>query len=174
MGSFPHELPGYRHISRDDVREIFDKKWGVTLRPEPGLRIPNMFDSALGKKFLGLYVQGEDIAQSDPNTTHVHAALRSMDMVIVQDLFLNETSKFAHVFLPGTSFLEKMEHLQMPNAVSIACAQSWNQRLARPNTKLHAILLVQWVMTCHTHKRQKSWMKLLLQLQRLQEFHSNT
>jgi len=107
MGSFPHELPGYRHISRDDVREIFNKKWGVTLRPEPGLRIPNMFDAALGKKFRGLYVQGEDIAQSDPNTTHVHAALRSMDMVIVQDLFLNETSKFAHVFLPGTSFLEK-------------------------------------------------------------------
>ena len=107
MGSFPHELPGYRHISRDDVRDIFNKKWGVTLRPEPGLRIPNMFDSALGGKFRGLYVQGEDIAQSDPNTTHVHAALRAMDMVIVQDLFLNETSKFAHVFLPGTSFLEK-------------------------------------------------------------------
>ena len=107
MGSFPHELPGYRHISRDDVRDIYNKKWGVTLRPEPGLRIPNMFDSALGNKFRGLYVHGEDIAQSDPNTTHVHAALRAMDMVIVQDLFLNETSKFAHVFLPGTSFLEK-------------------------------------------------------------------
>ncbi len=107
MGSFPHELPGYRHISGAKVREIYDKKWGVTLRAEPGLRIPNMFDSALGKKFLGLYVQGEDIAQSDPNTTHVHAALRAMEMVIVQDLFLNETSKFAHVFLPGTSFLEK-------------------------------------------------------------------
>ncbi len=107
MGSFPHELPGYRHISGAQVREIYNKKWGVTLRAEPGLRIPNMFDSALGKKFLGLYVQGEDIAQSDPNTTHVHAALRAMEMVIVQDLFLNETSKFAHVFLPGTSFLEK-------------------------------------------------------------------
>jgi len=107
MGSFPHELPGYRHISGAQVREIYNKKWGVVLRAEPGLRIPNMFDSALGKKFLGLYVQGEDIAQSDPNTTHVHAALRAMEMVIVQDLFLNETSKFAHVFLPGTSFLEK-------------------------------------------------------------------
>ncbi len=107
MGSFPHELPGYRHISGADVRGIYDKKWGVTLRPEPGLRIPNMFDSALAKQFMGLYVQGEDIAQSDPNTTHVHAALRAMKLVIVQDLFLNETSKFAHVFLPGTSFLEK-------------------------------------------------------------------
>ncbi len=107
MGSFPHELPGYRHVSRGDVRDIFNKKWGVTLKAEPGLRIPNMFDSALGGKFLGLYIQGEDIAQSDPNITHVHAALRAMEMVIVQDLFLNETSKFAHVFLPGTSFLEK-------------------------------------------------------------------
>jgi formate dehydrogenase major subunit len=66
-----------------------------------------MFDSALGGSFRGLYVQGEDIAQSDPNTQHVEAALRSMDLVVVQDLFLNETARFAHVFLPGTSFLEK-------------------------------------------------------------------
>ena len=107
MGSFPHELPGYRHISNPETRKIFDDKWGVTLDSEPGMRIPNMFDAALAGEYRGLYVQGEDIAQSDPNTSHVHAALRAMDMVIVQDLFLNETSKFAHVFLPGTSFLEK-------------------------------------------------------------------
>ena len=66
-----------------------------------------MFDSALDGTFRGLYVQGEDIAQSDPNTQHVEAALRAMDLVVVQDLFLNETARFAHVFLPGTSFLEK-------------------------------------------------------------------
>ena len=107
MGSFPHELSGYRHISDPLNRAPFDKKWGITLQPEPGLRIPNMFDAALSGEFRGLYIQGEDIAQSDPNTVHVQAALRAMDMVIVQDLFLNETSKFAHVFLPGTSFLEK-------------------------------------------------------------------
>ena len=107
MGSFPHELPGYRHISGEAVRTIYNKKWGVELRPEPGLRIPNMFDAALAGQFRGIYVHGEDIAQSDPNTVHVHAALRAMDMVIVQDLFINETAKFAHVFLPGTSFLEK-------------------------------------------------------------------
>ena len=75
--------------------------------PSPGLRIPNMFDAALAGTFRGLYVQGEDIAQSDPNTQHVEAALRAMDLVVVQDLFLNETARFAHVFLPGTSFLEK-------------------------------------------------------------------
>ncbi len=107
MGSFPHELPGYRHVSIPEVRAVFEERWGVPIQPEPGLRIPNMFDSALGGTFKGLYVQGEDIAQSDPNTAHVEAALRAMTLVVVQDLFLNETARFAHVFLPGTSFLEK-------------------------------------------------------------------
>ena len=107
MGSFPHELPGYRHVSGADVRGIYERLWGVPLLAEPGLRIPNMFDAALGGSFRGLYIQGEDIAQSDPNTRHVEAALRAMDLVVVQDLFLNETARFAHVFLPGTSFLEK-------------------------------------------------------------------
>ncbi|MDP1711058.1 MAG: formate dehydrogenase subunit alpha [Candidatus Nanopelagicaceae bacterium] len=107
MGSFPHELPGYRHISNPKTREIFENVWGRKIKAEPGLRIPNMFDAAISGEFKGLYVQGEDIAQSDPNTSHVHAALRAMELIIVQDLFLNETSKFAHVFLPGTSFLEK-------------------------------------------------------------------
>jgi formate dehydrogenase major subunit len=107
MGSFPHEFPGYRHVGRDDVRAIYEELWGKKLHAEPGLRIPNMFDSALAGTFRGLYVQGEDIAQSDPNINHVHAALRAMDLVVVQDLFLNETARFAHVFLPGTSFLEK-------------------------------------------------------------------
>ncbi|MGW1681568.1 formate dehydrogenase subunit alpha [Saccharopolyspora sp. NPDC002376] len=107
MGSFPHELPGYRHVSDDAVREVFEELWQRPVVSEPGLRIPNMFDSALDGSFRGLYVQGEDIAQSDPNTSHVHAALRSLDLLVVQDLFLNETAKLAHVFLPGTSFLEK-------------------------------------------------------------------
>ncbi len=107
MGSFPHELPGYRHVSDDTVRGQFEELWGTTILSEPGLRIPNMFDAALDGTFKALYVQGEDIAQSDPNITHVHAALAAMDLVVVQDLFLNETSKFAHVLLPATSFLEK-------------------------------------------------------------------
>lgn len=107
MGSFPHEFSGYRHVSDDSTRELFASLWGTQMRAEPGLRIPNMLDAALTNTFRGIYIQGEDIAQSDPNTEHVMAALSSMDMVIVQDLFLNETSKYAHVFLPGTSFLEK-------------------------------------------------------------------
>ncbi len=107
MGSFPHEFPGYRHVSDDTVRHMFEETWGRPLDSEPGLRIPNMFDGAIEGTFKALYVQGEDIAQSDPNTHHVQAALASLELCVVQDLFLNETAKFAHVFLPGTSFLEK-------------------------------------------------------------------
>ncbi|AXB42110.1 formate dehydrogenase subunit alpha [Amycolatopsis albispora] len=107
MGSFPHELSGYRHVSDDAVREVFETLWDRPLLAEPGLRIPNMFDAAIDGTFRALYVQGEDIAQSDPNTKHVTAALEALDLLVVQDLFLNETAKFAHVFLPGTSFLEK-------------------------------------------------------------------
>jgi len=107
MGSFPHELPGYRHVSDSTTRTSFEDAWGVTLQPEPGLRIPNMFDAALTGSFKGLYCEGEDIVQSDPDTQHVAAALMAMECIVVQDLFLNETAKYAHVFLPGSSFLEK-------------------------------------------------------------------
>jgi formate dehydrogenase major subunit len=107
MGSFPHELPGYRHISDATTRALFEAAWNVGLEPEPGLRIPNMLDASIDGSFKGLYVQGEDIAQSDPDTQHVTDALSALECLVVQDLFLNETAKFAHVFLPGSSFLEK-------------------------------------------------------------------
>jgi len=107
MGSFPHEYSAYRHVSDPVVRGAFEKEWGVQLQSEPGLRIPNMFEAALDGTFKAMYVQGEDFVQSDPNTHHVNAAMASLECCIVQDLFLNETAKFAHVFLPGSSFLEK-------------------------------------------------------------------
>ena len=107
MGSFPHELPGYRHVKGDAVRDIFERAWGVKIDNEPGLRIPNMLDAAVEGTFKGLYCQGEDILQSDPDTKHVAAGLAAMDCVIVHDLFLNETANYAHVFLPGSTFLEK-------------------------------------------------------------------
>ena len=107
MGSFPHELPGYRHVADPEAHALFQDNWGVSLSTAPGLRIPNMFSAALEGSFKGIYVEGEDIAQSDPDTQHVLAALSAMECVVVQDLFLNETAKFAHVFLPGASFLEK-------------------------------------------------------------------
>ena len=107
MGSFPHEFPGYRHVSDQATRDLFGNHWGVKLDHEPGLRIPNMLDFAIDGMFKGIYIEGEDIAQSDPNTKHVTHALKEMECVIVQDLFLNETAMYAHVFLPGSSFLEK-------------------------------------------------------------------
>ncbi len=107
MGSFPHELTGYRHVSDDATREMFEATWGVPLSADPGRRIPNMLDDAVEGSFKALYIQGEDIAQSDPDTQHVTAGLRAMECVVVQDIFLNETAKYAHVFLPGSSFLEK-------------------------------------------------------------------
>jgi len=107
MGSMPHEFPGYRHVSDDETRAQFEQAWGVKLSADPGLRIPNMLDLAAEGSFKAVYCVGEDIAQSDPDTQHVTHALESMECVIVQDLFLNETAKFAHVFFPGASFLEK-------------------------------------------------------------------
>ena len=107
MGSFPHEYPGYRHVSDAGVRGLYEEVWGVALNAEPGLRIPNMLDDAVEGRFKGLYIQGEDIAQSDPDTQHVTAGLRAMECVVIQDIFLCETAKYAHVFLPGCSFLEK-------------------------------------------------------------------
>src|SRR4029450_5144379 len=107
MGSFPHELSGYRHISDTATRALFESVWKVQLDPEPGLRIPNMFDAALDGSFKGMYIQGEDMAQSDPNTQHIEGAMRAMECVVVQDLFLNETAKFAHVFLTGSTFSEE-------------------------------------------------------------------
>jgi len=107
MGSMPHEYPGYRHVSDEATRSLFEAAWGRPLSAEPGLRIPNMLDYAIEGSFKALYCVGEDIAQSDPDTQHVTHALESMECVIVQDLFLNETAMYAHIFFPGASFLEK-------------------------------------------------------------------
>jgi formate dehydrogenase major subunit len=107
MGSFPHELSGYRHIADDATRAMFEALWQKPLDAEPGLRINNMLDAACDGRFKAVYIQGEDILQSDPNTHHVAAGLAAMECVVVQDLFLNETANYAHVFLPGSTFLEK-------------------------------------------------------------------
>ncbi len=107
MGSMPHEYPGYRHVSDPAAKALFESAWGSPLSDEPGLRIPNMLDLASEGRFKALYCVGEDIVQSDPNTQHVTHALEHMECVIVQDLFLNETAMYAHVFFPGASFLEK-------------------------------------------------------------------
>ena len=75
MGSFPHELSGYRHVSDAATRALFEAEWGVAIDPEPGMRIPNMLDAATDGEFKAIYIQGEDILQSDPDTKHVAAGL---------------------------------------------------------------------------------------------------
>ena len=107
MGSFPHEFPGYRHVSDDAARMVFEQEWGVPLNNKPGLRIPNMIEEGIAGSFKGMYIQGEDVFHSDPNTSHIEAGFKGMECIVVQDLFLNETAKFAHIFLPGSTFLEK-------------------------------------------------------------------
>jgi formate dehydrogenase major subunit len=107
LGSWPHVFSGYRFVTDDATRASFEAEWGVELDGEPGLRLPNMFDAALTGHFKGMYIMGEDPVQSDPNQNHIIAAMKSMECVIIQDLFLNETSKYAHIFLPGSSSLEK-------------------------------------------------------------------
>ncbi len=107
LGSWPHMFSGYRFVTDPDVRGSFEQEWGIELDAEPGLRLPNMFDAALTGAFRGMYIQGEDPVQSDPNRAHIVAALKQMECVIVQDLYLTETARYAHVFLPGSSALEK-------------------------------------------------------------------
>ncbi|MEQ1904873.1 MAG: formate dehydrogenase subunit alpha [Pirellulaceae bacterium] len=107
MGSYPHELPGYRSVKDEATRNQFNSYWNTVIDSEPGYRIPNMLDAAVAGTFKAMYIQGEDVAQSDPNTQHVQAALRNLECLIVQDIFFNETCKFAHVIFPGASFLEK-------------------------------------------------------------------
>ena len=107
LGSWPHVFSGYRFVTDEATRTSFEAEWGVPLDPEPGLRLPNMLDSAVAGSFKAMYVMGEDPVQSDPNQHHVIAALKAMECVVLHDLFLNETSKYAHVFLPGSSSLEK-------------------------------------------------------------------
>jgi formate dehydrogenase major subunit len=107
LGSWPHMFTGYRFVTDDAVRATFERDWKLELDPEPGLRLPNMFDAAVAGTFKGIYIQGEDPVQSDPNRNHITAAMAAMECVIVQDLFLNETAAYAHVFLPGSSSLEK-------------------------------------------------------------------
>ncbi len=126
MGSFPHELPGYRHISEGHTVEMFESLWGRPLDKEPGLRIPNMIDAALDGSFKGS-TSREDILQSDPNTQHMAAGLAAMECAVVQtSLFLVETANYALPAcssLPGSTFSRRTAPSPMPNA-----AFSWSAR----------------------------------------------
>jgi formate dehydrogenase major subunit/formate dehydrogenase alpha subunit len=107
LGPLPATFPGYQSITNPEVREKFEKAWGVAMSPEIGLKSVEMLDKACEGKFKGIFILGEDPAQTGPNVHEVRRALSSLEFLVVQDIFHTETTKHAHVILPGASFAEK-------------------------------------------------------------------
>jgi len=107
LGPLPATLPGYQPVSDAKSREKFEKAWGVKISPKPGLKSVEMLDECRRGNFKGLFILGEDPAQTDPDLHHVWKALESVEFLVVQDIFHTETTRFAHVILPGASFAEK-------------------------------------------------------------------
>ncbi len=107
MGAEPSSLPGYRHISDEKARAVFEKIWDVKLDGVPGMRLPDMLRGGLDGRFKGIYIMGEDIVQTDPDSNRIIESLSNMETVVVHDLFKTSTAEYAHVLLPGSSFLEK-------------------------------------------------------------------
>jgi formate dehydrogenase major subunit len=107
MGTQPTDYPGYQKVDNDEVREKFEKAWGVKLNPRPGLKATEVFPAAIEGKIRGLFICGEDPIVSDPDTSHVEKALRSLDFLVVQELFMTATAQYADVVLPAVSYAEK-------------------------------------------------------------------
>jgi formate dehydrogenase major subunit len=107
MGALPDTFTDYRPVTDDEITSSFERRWGVEMKREPGMKIPEMFDAAVEGRLKAMYIFGEDVAQTDPDTEHVVEALESLDFLVCQDIFENETTKYADVILPASSFLEK-------------------------------------------------------------------
>ncbi len=107
MGCQPHQGAGYFPVAEQKIQDFYTQKYGVVHPTKAGLKIPEMFDAAINKEIKGLWIIGEDIVQTDPNSNHVIEAMRALDLLVVQEIFMSETAKYADVVLPGTTFLEK-------------------------------------------------------------------
>lgn len=107
MGALPDLLPGYQPVADGAVRARFDIVWQCSVPDRTGLRIPQMFDAACAGELRALYVIGEDVATSDPNTAHVREALDSCELVICHDLFRSATADVADIVFPAAAALEK-------------------------------------------------------------------
>jgi formate dehydrogenase major subunit len=107
MGALPDTYTAYRRVDNEEVARSFERRWGVALPRQVGYKIPEMFDAAVAGKLKAMYIFGEDVAQTDPNTAHVIHALESLEFLVCQDIFLTETTKYADVVLPASAFLEK-------------------------------------------------------------------
>jgi formate dehydrogenase major subunit len=107
MGALPDTFTAYRSVGDEDTARLFEDAWGVNLPREKGLTIPQMFDAAVAGELKAMYIFGEDVAQTDPNTAHVVAALENLEFLVCQDIFQTETTRYADVILPASAFLEK-------------------------------------------------------------------
>jgi len=128
MGAFPTVFTFYRHISDEKTRRQFESIWQKTLDTNVGLTIPQMFQAAIDGKLKGMYIVGEDVFQTDPNTHHIEKALISLEFLVVQELFLSPTTQFAHVVLPGSSYLEKN-----------GTFTNWERRISKVNKVIEPI-----------------------------------
>lgn len=107
MGALPTDYPGYQKVDNDEVRAKFEKAWGVSLNPKPGLKATDVFPAAIKGDIKGLYICGEDPIVTDPDTEHIKKALTSLEFFVIQELFMTKTAEYADVILPGTSYTEK-------------------------------------------------------------------
>ena len=107
MGCQPHQGAGYFPVADKKIQDFYTEKYGAVHPTKAGLKIPEIFDAAISKEVKGLWIIGEDIVQTDPNSAHVIKAMESLDLLVVQEIFMSETAKLADVVLPGTTFLEK-------------------------------------------------------------------
>lgn len=107
MGGLPNVFPGYQRVGDEAPRRKFEEAWEVSLPAEPGLTVTEMMDAALEGRVKALYIMGENPLLSDPDLNHVEEALREVEFLVVQDIFLTETARFADVILPGACFAEK-------------------------------------------------------------------
>ena len=107
MGCQPHQGAGYFNVAEEKNQKYYSEKYGVTHPTKPGLKIPEMFDAAIKKDLKAVWIIGEDIVQTDPDSSHVIKAMNSLELLVVQEIFMSETAKLATVVLPGTTFLEK-------------------------------------------------------------------
>jgi formate dehydrogenase major subunit len=107
MGALPDTYTAYRRVDHEETAQLFEEAWGVPLSRKVGYKIPEMFDAAIAGDLKAMYIFGEDIVQTDPDTAHVVKAMESLEFMVCQEIFENETSRYADVILPASAFLEK-------------------------------------------------------------------
>ncbi|MBL7974127.1 MAG: molybdopterin-dependent oxidoreductase, partial [Candidatus Kapabacteria bacterium] len=107
MGCQPHQGAGYLDAYNPEINKMYSEFYGVPIPIGKGLKIPEMYDAAFAGKLKAMWLMGEDVAQTDPNTQLVVSALNKLELVVVQEIFMTETCKLADVVLPAASFLEK-------------------------------------------------------------------